>query len=233
MKTGLIIGSYDMPSAVLLNMRAARHFCGDVPVAIADDGSPRVAELAELARREGADLLPNAVRLGHAQGAMSALWKGLLWASSRGLDYVAFLGQRNIPLFPKWLQACSETIRSYELKGEARCLMADVAYDAAYVYTPLDALVFDARYWVTGPRLELVRPVRLGGRAVEEYFYKRCEAAGVLSAPFGSVMPPESWLTYKSQCLADFMNLAHRLGVKLGRDFSMGYFREKPGYDPG
>ena len=124
MNTGIVIGHYNQPDFLELNIAAIRHHCGDVPILISDDCSDgfgqtprpdtifgRILALAE--RDQNISVWPNVAPIGHAGGDMSAFWKGLVWARNLGLDILFKLSQRLIFDHPDWVnQSVRELVQS-------------------------------------------------------------------------------------------------------------------------
>lgn len=116
LKTGIVIGSYNMPDVIRLQFACIRHNCGpDVPILISDDCSDGVeptpnpasffGRLVDLAHRSpNCYLWPNVDRIGHAGGDMAAFWKGIVWGGMTGLDVVFKLSQRYVIDVPNWDQ---------------------------------------------------------------------------------------------------------------------------------
>src|SRR5205085_11393567 len=70
-------------------------------------------ELAAMCREEEVEFAPNAQRLGHYAGDLSALRKAVEWGQGKGLLAVAKLSQRLLITRPGWLdQVASELLAS-------------------------------------------------------------------------------------------------------------------------
>ena len=127
MKIGIVIGHYNRPSAVALNIAAIRYHCGpDIPIVVSDDCSDGFAPTSTPTTRYGAVqqicaqatnvyLWPNPMRIGHAGGDIATFWKGILWGSMTGLDVVFKLSQRFILDTPLWAQKWGEQLMASDL----------------------------------------------------------------------------------------------------------------------
>ena len=111
---GVVIGHFDQPDFLELNIRLIREHCGLCPILIADDCSDgseptpkpysvagRLLQFAQLGAQ--VHLWPNAQRIGHAGGDLSAFWKGIIWARHHRIDVLAKLSQRLLIDIPDWL----------------------------------------------------------------------------------------------------------------------------------
>jgi hypothetical protein len=126
-KTGIVIGSYNIPDAVRLQLAVIRANCPQAPVIVSDDCSDGYAptpgpgtKFEQIARAcaeyEGVYLWPNVERIGHAGGDLSAFWKGLVWGKATGLEVVFKLSHRYVIDIPHWDQSGAADL--YE-SGEA------------------------------------------------------------------------------------------------------------------
>ena len=112
---GVVIGSYNQPHVIELQVACIRYHCGPVPILISDDCSDGFAptpdpaspfgRLVDLASRtRGVYLWPNAGRIGHAGGDMAAFWKGIVWGAAIGVGVVFKLSQRFVIDIPNWAE---------------------------------------------------------------------------------------------------------------------------------
>ena len=118
---GIVIGHYNQPDFLELNIAAIRHHCGDVPILVSDDCSDgfgqtprsntlfgRVLLLAEKDRN--VTVWPNVSTIGHAGGDMSAFWKGLIWSRNLGFDVLFKISQRLIFDIPDWVRKSAKEL---------------------------------------------------------------------------------------------------------------------------
>lgn len=127
MKIGIIIGHYNRPSAVALNIAVIRHHCGpEIPIIVSDDCSDGFTSTPSPKTPYGAlqricvqsintNLWPNPMRIGHAGGDISTFWKGILWGAMTGLDVVFKLSQRFIIDTPLWAQTWGGRLMASDL----------------------------------------------------------------------------------------------------------------------
>lgn len=110
---GIVLGSYNMPQMIELQIPCIRYNCGPVPVLISDDCSDgmqptpypesHIGSLLGMASRSrGVYVWPNMERIGHAGGDMATFWKGIAWGAAIGLDVVFKLSQRYVIDIPNW-----------------------------------------------------------------------------------------------------------------------------------
>jgi hypothetical protein len=110
---GIVLGSYNMPHMIELQIACIRYNCGPVPILISDDCSDglqptpdpksHIGRILNLASRSrGVYVWPNAERIGHAGGDMATFWKGIAWGGALGLDVVFKLSQRYVIDIPNW-----------------------------------------------------------------------------------------------------------------------------------
>lgn len=116
MKVGVVLGSYNMPHMIELQIACIRYNCGPVPILISDDCSEGTAPtpdadshmgrlMALAGRSRDCYLWPNVDRIGHAGGDMAAFWKAIVWGRATGLDVVFKLSQRYVIDVPGWAGA--------------------------------------------------------------------------------------------------------------------------------
>jgi tetratricopeptide (TPR) repeat protein len=126
-RAGIVIGHFDSPDFVQLGLALIRKHCGDVPVLIADDCSPGFGEqpqggfkqLLAIAKTDGtARVWSSQQRFGHVAGDLSALAKGLIWASQLKLNFLVKLSQRLIIDRQGWLEEAIQAM----IDSDAACL---------------------------------------------------------------------------------------------------------------
>lgn len=100
-RCGVVIGAYNLPGLVALQLELIAATCGGVPVLVHHDGENDA--VAAVATRYGADFRC-APRQGHSKGDIAATLAGIEWGKERGLEAVAKLSQRFLITRPYWLQ---------------------------------------------------------------------------------------------------------------------------------
>jgi len=235
---GVVVGVYWHVPLVELQVKAIRHFCGDVPILVSDDASPdgrseRMRQLCALYR--GVDFVSSATQIGHAGGDLAAFSRGLAWAKNQGLRILAKLSQRFFPTVPRWLQdgardllasglhlagqSCVEGPHRFPLRTEACLLDVDawhtpecLAYFAGRpTRNATEAVVWDGcRRWHDG---------RMHPWALLGGVDRRRPAPGIL---WHTNTPGQA-----------YRDLAARFGVDLGPEFNVHGSHLLPGYKVG
>lgn len=112
----IVIGHFNMPNALELNIAAIRHFNGDsIPILISDDCSDGFAAIPDPKTPYGHVLRithkypnvfvwPNHFRIGHAGGDLGAFWKGLNWAGAGAWDGQCWRGDNGYDILFKLSQ---------------------------------------------------------------------------------------------------------------------------------
>ena len=99
---GIVIGTFAAVPYIHLALECRKRFYGNVPLLLNDDGSPEGPNLRHLCRHYDADFTTNSVRKRRTVGDISAFVNGLKWAADRGLDVLAKLSRRFVPLY-NWI----------------------------------------------------------------------------------------------------------------------------------
>lgn len=114
-KCGIVIGHYNQPDFLELNIAAIRHHCGDVPILVSDDCSdgfgqtPKAGSVFDRILRmtqqyANVRVLPNVERIGHCGGDMAAVWKAIYYGATLGTDVVFKLSTRLVVDTPNWVK---------------------------------------------------------------------------------------------------------------------------------
>lgn len=240
---GVVFGCYLWPELIALQCRLLRQTCGDVPVLVSWDHDPahpdRTAAARRTAAEEGADFLTDATRRGHTAGDAAAFWRGVEWASGRGLAALAKVSQRHVLLAPRWVQAAAADLALSGLPLLAR------GSDQWPVRT--EAVVLDVPRWHQPDVLAELRAVRFrrgsaGGESMERQFHRLLVGRlGGVYLPWGLL--PADRTTPKADAVspdaygrAAYDEIAARVGVVLPEDFRTGGWTwqlRNGGYDHG
>ncbi|MGH9720109.1 MAG: hypothetical protein ACRD8O_07840 [Bryobacteraceae bacterium] len=97
--TGLAIGTFAAVPYVHLALESRRRNYPHVPVLVHDDASGKASELRDLCGEYGAEFHSAGEPLGIQFGDMSSCAQGLDWARRRGLELLAKMSRRFIPLY--------------------------------------------------------------------------------------------------------------------------------------
>jgi hypothetical protein len=243
-KVGVVIGSFNLPSAVRLNVAAIRRHCGDAtPILIADDCSDgccatpppessfgRIVDLAS--RTPNVVVWPNADRIGHAGGDVSCFWKGLQWARSLGLEVLVKLSQRYIVDRPHWTELLLHELTVSGLSTIGRSC-ARWGWD---LRTECVGMRVDR--WHRPDVLAHLFPRRVEWAAemvvfddVRDRLEGRIHPWSLMSP--ARCEPIEGMLFREANPPADYQALADRLGVRLEEDFHCIDSTATAGYRPG
>lgn len=99
----LVIGSYNCPQFVELQIRMAKRNLPGVPILIADDCSPCRKILQKQCKRHGVDYRSNPTSLGYHAGDIAILKMGIQWAEEKRLGLVVKVSQRFCVDIPDWM----------------------------------------------------------------------------------------------------------------------------------
>ena len=243
MRAAIVIGHFNAPDFLELNLRAIREHCGEVPVLVADDcsdgsspepdpASPfgQVRHITETI--PGVTLWPNTSRIGHAGGDLSAFWKGLHWAQALGYEVLFKLSQRLVIDRAGWL---TEALQELD-DADAPVLGKACEYHGWRVRTESIGLRV-APFLRDDILSQLVpRPLEC---FVEQIF------GTILQKSLGDRLAPWSILSTSRNIAApgllfrathtpdDYRALARRLGMSADHPFTCARAKTLPNYQPG
>lgn len=150
-KAGVVIGTYNMPNLVELQVKLIQKHNPGVPILLVDDFSegtehtPKAdsnfGKLCDLTiKYDDVMLWTNPTRYGHASGDLTTYFIGLQWAKVRKLDALFKLSFRYVIDIPNWIQdwlddfwksgwatssqSCREGNSYFEIRSE--CMAMDV-----------------------------------------------------------------------------------------------------------
>jgi hypothetical protein len=228
-----VIGSYKWPSLVELQIKLIRSTCGDVPILVSSDdpiSAERISEICDCF--PDVKHWPNAERIGHTGGDVSAFFKAAVWGADRGLKVVAKLSQRFLVTRPQWLQEgvadllasglslatqrCTGTQR-FDLRTEA-CLI-----DVRQWNTPdVIARIIPRKYWTDSPKGLSGETIiaRVLQDLTGEFFWPWSLFGEDRSVRYPGVV----W--HNSHSVADYKRLASEHGVDLEPDFHVAGWQQ-------
>jgi hypothetical protein len=235
-KAGVVIGSYNMPSLIELQIKLVRHRCGPVPILISDDhsdgiGSNDPATPFEMLRTiaesyENVHLWTNGQREGHAHGDYLAMVKGIIWGRVCGFDVVAKLSQRFMIDSQWWLQD-----GAFELLQSGKPLASNI--DPIFPVRT-DALILDVKQWLRPDVLQRIQEERAKSPA-ENFFswllrqlkfeFHHWDLIGSNRFQWA---PHLYWYVHNSR--ADYEALAARYGLTIGPDWLTRNWWDDQGY---
>lgn len=106
-KTGIVLGSFNMPDFIKLQIATIRANCGSIPILISDNisNADKYGSLKEIVRNDSNCVISrNFQPLNWPGGDLACYWKGITWANSIGLDVIYKLSQRCIIDIFNWDQ---------------------------------------------------------------------------------------------------------------------------------
>lgn len=172
---GVVIGSYNYPKLIALQVRLIQEMNGPkVPILIVDDCSPGTQrtpqpgsvfeELCGIMREHaGVTVWSNPERYGHAGGDLASYFVGLQWARAHRLRVLCKLSQRCLLDLPDWLHLAAEGLLDSGLAtGCQPCREGSTVF-------PLrtEAILFDVDKWHRPDVLDHLRPRPVTGYPAE------------------------------------------------------------------
>lgn len=241
MKTGIVIGSYNLPQLVRLQLTLIRDHCGEVPVLVCDDNSSgnglepesgsKFAELFDLCKRSGAILWSNPDRLGHVGGDLVSYYVGLQWGKATDLDVICKLSQRMLIDLPRWLQDSSAgLLASGHATGCQSCFEGPHRL-------PLrtEAILFDVSQWYRADVLARLWPRPIKTIAAEAIVW---EAMHLIESDYWRwplfqerrTVKDKGTIWHCSHTRADYEKIAKRYGITLDEKFTVRGWQTQGNY---
>jgi len=242
--SGVVIGSYNLPRLVELQIRLIREHNGDgVPVLIVDDCSPGTGitpdpssvfgDLCDLSLRyPDVTLWSNPERYGHAGGDLASYFVGLQWAKMRRMRVLCKLSQRMLIDLPRWLH-----------EGALGLLDSDCATgcnpckeDHHILPLRTEAILFKVESWYRADVLDHLRPRPVSGNAAETIVWHDMEDRVGTKMWRWPIMGHDRRAKYPgiiwhcSHRAGDYRKIADRLGLSLDSNFTTENWQKLPGY---
>lgn len=234
----IVIGHFNRPEAVELNIAAIRYYNGDdIPILISDDCSdgfsarpnPKTlyGQLIEISLKfPNVFIWPTHFRIGHAGGDLAAFWKGLNWAGcggwdglnwrgNNGYDVLFKLSQRFIIMRHGWADYWATKLMQskYSTLGTACCTHG---FDLR-----TEAIGMKVGKWFTPQILAHLspRPINIATEAVvfevvEKYLEKEILNWDLLSK--GRGVKANDYLFRGANSIAEYKELSMKLGLNIG-----------------
>jgi hypothetical protein len=239
-RCGVVVGSYQWPNLIGLQIRVIRHTCGEgVPILVSDDCTSgfgaeyqgKYARLAHVCQQEGVTLWPNVERIGHGGGDVAAYWKGIVWGKALGLEYVAKLSQRCLVTAPRWLQDGAR-----ELAASGRSLAGRPCRGEEVFPLRSEIALLRVDRWSRPDLLALLTPRRVVEHrrfSAEHVLWGVFQRLGEPLHPWSLVgddryRPSPGVLWHCSHGPADYRQLAAEYGVELDGDFHTDGWQNSP-----
>lgn len=242
---GVVIGSYNLPGLIELQINLIRKHNGDdTPILIVDDCSPGTGinpdpssvfgDLCDIMRSYAdVTLWSNPVRFGHAGGDLTSYFVGLQWARMRGMRVLCKLSQRLLLDIPHWLRdGTSGLLDSGKATGCNPCQEDQHRFNLR-----TEAILFRVDAWYRQDVLDHLRPRPVTGNAAEAVVWHDMEDRVGTEMWRWPVMGPDRRARYPgviwrgSHGLADYHRIAGELGLCLDDGFTVKNWRELPGYE--
>lgn len=240
---GVVVGSYNFPGLIELQIKCIRYHCGPVPILISDDcsegaGCPPAAgsrydrlRLLEW-KYEGVEFQSNTSRCGHAGGDGSAFSRAVRWGKAHGLKIVAKLSQRFVPTTNRWLQdGALELLPTGCCAASQECIEGTAGFPVRS-----EAVLLDVAQWHRPDVLMQLDPRPYNGVAAESLIALVIDLIGtgmhswsLLPTPDRCVAVP-GFLFHTANPEQEYRELAARHGVDL-EDFTCRGWQPIAGVD--
>lgn len=218
---GIVLGTYGLPQLARLQILTLADSQPGTPILIADDGSGQDEAFYELESAfPHVTYWPSPERRGHYAGDLSAVWKGLHWAKSTGLQYLCKLSQRFIWLQPGWLTRGVERLH----RSGKPILMQRCLDNRVNLYIRSECVIYSVPEWSAildrFDRQKLGNPTELYlWDIVAKHFNRRYETWADLTVDRYQATPGTIW--HGSHSVQHFRNLAARHGITLDPEFTV------------
>lgn len=250
-KVGIVIGAYNWPSIIELQIKVIKATCGNIPILISDDFSDGAShspqpgckfyQMQVLAERYPlVTFYPNPQRLGHSGGDLSAFWKGLQWANTLNLDILAKISHRLLVNLPHWIQhygsillkrnnaiasqPCIQNGHIFPIRSEC-CVLNVKEWNRPEIISKLTPLVINPN----GRPDTDVENILWG--IIQKHFHGIMEPLLLLRKDRHLKNPGVLW--HNANSLLDYQELGEKFGVILENDFTNIPSQLVPGYKLG
>lgn len=236
-KTGIVIGAYNWPGLIELQIKVLRATCGNIPILISDDFSDGAGHISRknskfykmqsLAKKyDNVYFFPNAQRFGHSGGDLAAFWKGLYWAKSLNLDTVAKLSHRLVVEVPYWLQYYSWHMLDRDIAvSSQKC-----DHNGKFFPIRSEGVIMSVKYWYNPEILATLTPIVIN----EKHYVADVETIiwDIIKKYFrGNMLPLRIFRNYRflkdpgvlwhhSSTIQEYIDLADKYNVELDEDFT-------------
>jgi hypothetical protein len=222
---GIVIGCFGWPRLVELQIKTIRETCGDVPILVCDDCSPKADQIEQVCKRyDGVTFSNNQIRMGHYAGDLSVFRRGVEWANSIGLHVLVKLSQRMLMVKPGWLESIipllekTETVVSPCLEPRGR--------EWVDLYCRTEAVAMRMDGWgqddviamLHGEQLVSATELRINHIIVSKFAGRRLDWPGLAAK---RMEPAMGTIWHCSHPPAVYAHHANRFGLSLDEDFSV------------
>lgn len=239
MNTGVVIGCFNYPKLIELQINLIRFHNGPVPIFISDDCSSKsntykyYEDLMELATKyTDVTVWSNPQRLGHAGGDLVAFHLGIQWAYFRKLPYLIKLSQRMCIDIHDWITPCVAGLVKSGLKvSSAPCVEGKTHFPIRTEF-----VLMDTKAWYHPNILNEFRMQSAQGNAaemiiwnvIEKYFSGFMAKLPLLKEDRMYPYPGIVW--HCSHSIGNYQALADRFNLQLDKGFTCQGWHLDPDY---
>jgi hypothetical protein len=239
MNTGVVLGCFNYPKLIELQINLIRFHNGPVPIFISDDCSSKsnnykyYEDLMELATKyTDVTVWSNPQRLGHAGGDLVAFHLGIQWAYFRKLPYLIKLSQRMCVDIHDWITPCVAGLVKSGLKvSSASCVEGGTTFPIRTEF-----VLMDTKAWYHPNILNEFRMQSTQGhaaesiiwRVIDKYFEGKMAILPILKEDRLYPYPGIVW--HCSHTLENYKALAERFSLTLDKGFAVTGWHLDPDY---
>lgn len=239
MNTGIVLGCFNYPKLIELQINLIRFHNGPVPIFISDDCSSKAGKyqyyenLMELAKKyTDVTVWSNPQRLGHAGGDLVAFHLGIQWAYFRRLPYLIKLSQRMCVDIHDWINPCLSSLVQSNLKVSSyACIEGKTTFPIRTEF-----VLLDTKAWYHSNILNEFRMQSTQGHAaetiiwnvIEKYFDGKMANLPLLKEDRLKPYPGIIW--HCSHTLENYKALAERFSLQLDPGFAVTGWHLDPEY---
>lgn len=236
-RAGIVIGCYGWPRLVEVQIRTIRETCGNVPILVADDCSPKSWEIMQVCGRfENVSFSDNGRRMGHYAGDLSVFRRGVLWARELKLTTLVKLSQRMLMIQPGWLDALTPLLSQCETVVSPCLEPRGNKWVDLYCRTEAVAMRMDG--WgrddvidlLHGEQLVNATELRINHIIVAKFDGRRLAWPGLAAK---RVEPAAGTIWHCSHGPSAYTQHAGRFGLVMDEDFSTAGRDHLPGWERG
>ena len=239
MNTGVVLGCFNYPRLIELQINLIRFHNGPVPIFISDDCSSKSGKyqyyekLMELATKyTDVTVWSNPQRLGHAGGDLVAFHLGIQWAYFRRLTHLVKLSQRMCVDIHDWIKPCVAGLMQSGLKVSSYpCVEGKTVFPIRTEF-----VLMDTKAWYHPNILNEFRMQSTQGnaaetiiaRVIDRYFDGKMAKLPYLKEDRMQPYPGIVW--HCSHAVENYQALAKRFSLELDPDFKVTGWHQDPDY---
>jgi hypothetical protein len=189
---------------------------------VADDHSPNAKELDTICAKHNVEVVRSGgTNIGHAGGDLGAVFRGLRWAKSKGLQVLCKLSQRFLITQEDWLQQGAQALMDSGLHTLSdACIEGQTALPIRS-----EAMLLRVDRWGDDSVLKVIRPRRVYPYSAEAIYGLAMQRMGGAMGVWRLLGGPDrgrkaaNTLWHCNTTEAEYRTLATKFGVDLGADF--------------